>query len=312
MKALVCFLLAGAVILFSAQQFASAQVSNGARRGFTATDLDVAQQTGHRIYRINLDNAAATIQRGITGVPQELEGFFSIDNSSTGFGDLFGIAETPDGTGSPVPSNCTNLTQPAVDPNASGFQVGLTDVNFGTEAGAAWDPTTNTIYAIFSDDRNINVEGQQFPATMLVQINPGCSGHSPLVITDELYLDGLAVGGDGTLYATDARHTDSLYRFDFDLFEWVLVGSLAAEDFGEDSGLANYRGLGGNETNLYMVTEGEGIARMGRLWQVCHDTNVCGAAGQATLVGNITINGVEVPEDLEGFDIPYFPLTNEQ
>src|SRR5262245_951849 len=147
MKALVCFLLAGAVILFAAQPSTSAQTGRGMRRGFTATDLDVASQVGHRIYRINLDNAAATIEKGLTGVPQELEGFFSIDNSSSGFGDLFGIAETPDGTGSPVPSNCTNLTAPAVDPNASGFQVGLTDVNFGTEAGAAYDPTTNTTYA---------------------------------------------------------------------------------------------------------------------------------------------------------------------
>ncbi|NJM26990.1 MAG: acylglycerol kinase family protein, partial [Bacteroidia bacterium] len=73
----------------------------------------------------------------------------------------------------------------------------------------------------------------------------------------------VAVGGDGTLYATDARHTDSLYRFiapsasDPD-GEWEPVGEFSFEDFGEDTGLANYRGLGGNETNLYMVTEGGG------------------------------------------------------
>lgn len=305
MKALVCFLLAGAAILFAVQPSTSAQSGNGMRRGFTATDLDVAQQNGHRIFRINLDDASATIQRGLTGVPQELEGFFSVSNSSTGFSELFGVAETPDGTGSPVPSNCTNLTAPAVDPNTIGVQVGLTGVNFGTEAGAAWDHTTQTIFAIFSDDRTINVGGQQFPATMLVAFNPGgcASGFTVIDITDGLYLDGLAVGGDGALYATDARHTDSLYRFNGG---WELVGEFGFEDFAEDTGLANYRGVGGNETNLYMVTEGEGAGRLGRLWTVNH-TN-----GVVSIVGNITIGGVEVPEDLEGFDIPYYPLPGEQ
>src|SRR5262245_36406599 len=137
-KALVCFLLAGVVVLFSAQPFASAQVSDGMRRGFTVTDADDPNpnEASHRVFAINLDNAAATIQRGLSGVPQELEGLFSVDNNSTHRSTLFGVAETPDGTGSPLPSNCVNLTPAAVSASGVGVEVGLTGVNFGAEAGA--------------------------------------------------------------------------------------------------------------------------------------------------------------------------------
>jgi hypothetical protein len=311
-KALVCFLLVGAVLLFSAQQLVSAQVSNGMRRGFTVTDADDPNpnESSHRVFAINLDNAEATIQRGLSGAAQELEGLFSVDNLSTGRSSLFGVAETPDGTGSPLPSNCVNLTAAAVDPNGVGVEVGLTGVNFGTEAGAAWDHTTGASYAVFSNDLPTNVGGQQFPATMLVSFNTGtCTGATPISINDGIYIDGLAVGGDGTLYGTDARLTDSLYKYNFVDLEWELVGSFGGS-FNEDSGLANYRGLGGTETHLYMITEGDG-ALLGRLWTVCHDSS-CGTPGLATLVGNITMSGVEVPEDLEGFDIPWMPLEGEQ
>jgi hypothetical protein len=311
MKSLVCFLLAGAVAIFSTIPLASAQVSNGMMRGFTITDADAQNpdERSHRLYRIDLTNASMTIERGFSGVAQELEGFFSVDNNSTGRSKLFGIAETPDGTGSQLPSNCADVTRPAVDHEALGAEVGLTGVNFGTEAGAAWDHTTNTTFAVYSNDLNVNVGGQQFPATMLVAYTGGgCTDGVPQVISDGVYIDGLAVGGDGTLYGTDARLTDSLYKFNFDEFTWDLIGKFdpSVTDFtNEDSGLANYRGTNGLETHLYMITEGDGPL-LGRLWTVDP------LSGAASLVGNITINGQEAPEDLEAFEIPWMPLEGEQ
>jgi hypothetical protein len=318
MKVLVCFLIAAALAIFSTLPLASAQVSRGARRGFTVTDLDNPGVTGHTVYRIDLDNPGNTVAMGVSGVKQELEGLYSIDGDGDGDmadGDtvskLYGIAENPDLTSSNDPSIQVDLTAPAVS-NGVGTPECLTGIDFGTETGAAWDPTTGIRYVIASDDRDSTANPPPPPGspyTRLYIINT-CGQAIDIVNSTEdqgLYLDGLAVGGDGTLYATDARLSDGLWKFNFVSNEWEFIGSFATgEDFGEDTGLANYRGVNGNETHLYMVTEGEGASRLGRLWTVDHVT------GQAAVVGNITIGGAEVPEDLEGFDIPYLPLVGEQ
>jgi hypothetical protein len=253
--------------------------------------MDVPTVVGHSVYRIDLDNPGNTIEMGTTNVGQELEGFLSINDR------LFGVAETPDGTGMGGQSILVDLTAAAVDPNGLGVPIGNTGVNFGTEAGGAWNHLTNIAYAVFSDD--------QAPArTLLTRINPLTGAATAIAVTMTLHIDGIAVGGDGTLYGTDARNTDSLYRFNFSTNQWVLIGSLAAENFSEDSGLGNYS-AGGTGTELNMITEGDG-ARLARLWRVNHLT------GAATLVGNVTLpGGAEVPEDVEGFDIPRQLLAGE-
>jgi hypothetical protein len=284
MKTLVR-LLACAAVLITVQSLASAQP----RRGFACTDMDVCTVTGHRVYRIDLDNPGATIEMGTTNVPEELEGFFSINDR------LFGVSETPDGCGRQ--SVLVDLTAAAVNPNGLGTIICNIGPSFGTEAGAAWSHLTGVAYAVFSDD--------QAPArTLFTRINPLTCAATAIAVTMTLHVDGLAVGGDGTLYATDARNTDSLYRFNFSTNQWVHIGPLLAENFSEDSGLGNYS-AGGTGTELNMITEGDG-ARLARLWRINHLT------GQATLVGNITFpGGAEVPEDLEGFDIPRQLLAGE-
>jgi hypothetical protein len=283
-------LIAFAAVLATLQSLALAQ--NGQRFGFTATDLDNPNTLDHAVYKINLDAPGQTIQVGTTGVPQELEGFFSVDGPGA-TSSLFGVAENPDATSTGDPSVLVDLS-PATCGGA-GRLVGPTGINFGTEAGSAWDPTTGVAYSVASDDLN--------PAdgSVLYMIDPSTGVATPISQTPNLYLDGLAFGGDGTLYGSDARLSDSLYRYDFDNDVWVLIGSFGIST-NEDTGLANYRGLGGSETNLYMITEGDG-ALLGRLWTVNAST------GALALVGNITMaDGTEVPEDLEGFDIPWKPV----
>jgi hypothetical protein len=350
MKALVCFLLAGAVAIFSTLPFASAQVSNGMLRGFAVTDDETNPMPtveGHLIFRIDLTNPnGTTVVRGDTHVTQQIEGLASIDDHTVvGRSNLFGVAESPDGTGLGGDSILADLTAAAVNSSADGVEVGETNVNFGTEAGAAWDPISGKLYAIYSDDRTIDnpdndidsdgdiecgtgdEEGQDFPATKIVVLDPtdgsvledlclNCFGNW----NNGLHLDGLAVGHDGTLYGVDARNTDKLYKFNFDDCLWEEIGPLLAENFSEDSGLATYRGVNDDSTTLYMITEGDGPSRDARLWRVCHEAigGTC-AAGQALPVNgadgnnNITLPGaVPAPEDLEGFDIPFKPLVGEQ
>jgi hypothetical protein len=302
-KTVACLLALGviAVVIFSAQQHTSAQVSNGARRGFTATDRDTPEVTGHGVYRIPLDAPSLSVEMGTTNVPQELEGFHSIDNGETGKSMLFGVGENCITT-CIAQSALVNLTSAAVDPNGLGNNLGPTNIDFGTEAGSAWDPISGQVYAIASDDLLV-------PPQTRLYVQTGATTFSE-INTSNIYLDGLAVGGNGVLYATDARITDTLYRFDFDLELWVAIdsnGNGLGVALNEDSGLACYRGLGGNETNLYMITEGDG-ANLGRLWTIALGT------GDASLVGEIrlAVDGSEVPEDIEGFEIPYFPLDGEQ
>jgi hypothetical protein len=283
-------LIAFAAILASVQSFALAQ---GARIGYTATDRDMPGGGGNRLYRIDLDNPGNTTQVGLTGVNQELEGFLSIDGPTNS--RLLGVAENPDVTSTQDPSILADITAAACNANGVGSLIGETGITFGTEAGAAWDHTTNTVFSVATDDLD--------PAsgTILYEIDPSSGMAIPRSLTTNVVLDGLAVGGDGTLYATDGRINDSLYKYNFDTEQFELVGSFGVA-VNEDTGLANYRGVSGTGTELNMITEGDG-ANLGRLWRV-DATN-----GALTLVGEILFSdGTEVPEDLEGFDIPWRPL----
>jgi hypothetical protein len=284
-------LIAFAAVLATLQSLALAQ--NGQRFGFTATDRDNPAITDHEVYRINLDNPGATSTVGTTGVPQELEGFFSVDGPTNS--RLFGVAENPDATSTGDPSVLVDLSPATCGNGGKGVLIGPTGINFGTEAGSAWNPLTGIAYSVASDDLNL------LQGTVLYMIDPSTGGATPISQTPNLYLDGLAFGGDGTLYGSDARPSDSLYKYDFDNDVWVLVGQFGI-DLNEDSGLANYRGVGGGETNLYLITEGDGPLP-GRLWTVNATT------GALALVGDIRFpDGSEVPEDLEGFDIPWKPI----
>jgi hypothetical protein len=313
-------LIACAAILAAVQSFVLAQQLDptlpGALYGYACTDMDQAGVVGHKVYRIRLTDGVA-VERGNTNVVQELEGFLSADDfTSIGRSELFGVAESPDGTGGGGPSILVRLTAAALNPSGVGSPVGTgTGIVFGTEAGSAYDwINPDVAYTLASDDRNVNIGGQQYPASALYIIDLTTGVATQLSITEGLSLDGLAYGADGQLYATDARITDGLYRYNFSTDLWERVGAfnVAGEDFNEDSGLGCYRGTSGNETNLYFITEGDG-ARPGRLWRILN--NASGQpTGQASLVGNLIIGatGLEVPEDVEGFDIPYLPLQGQQ
>ncbi|HKX33023.1 MAG TPA: hypothetical protein VJ302_35405 [Blastocatellia bacterium] len=299
-----------AVVLASAQIFASAQqldlTQPGAQYGYTATDLDAdtGGGLGNRVYRIRLTDGV-TVRLGLTNVNQELEGFFSIDNFAGGNrSHLFAVAENPDATSSGDPSNLVDLTAAAVSDTGLGTQIGNTGITFGTEAGSAYDFINGVAYSVATDDRIIVIGGQQYPATALYIIDPSTGqALGPLSIDDGIAIDGLAFGADGVLYGSDARVTDSLYRYNFDEGSFEAVGLLGpATTWSEDSGLAVYRGANGDETNLYLLTEGDGATRVGRIWTLSP------ATGTASFVAEVRFaDGTEVPEDLEGFDIPYLP-----
>jgi hypothetical protein len=316
-------LVASVAILASVQLFASAQqldpTQPGALYGYACTDMDQNGVVGHKVYRVRLTDGLS-VERGTTNVLQELEGFLSADNfTSIGRSELFGVAEAPDGTGGGGPSILVRLTPAALNPSGVGSPVGTgTGITVGTEAGSAYDFINGGIaYTIASDDLTRTVGGINYPATALymVDLNTGVADPPGFInLTEGLHLDGLAFGANGVLYASDARLTDTLYRYNFSTEVWEPVGpfNVAGENFSEDSGMGCYRGVSGNETNLYFITEGDGATRVARLWRI--QNNASGQpTGQATFVAELRLgSGAEVPEDVEGFDIPYLPLQGQQ
>jgi hypothetical protein len=310
-------LIAFAAILASVQSFVSAQqqldpTQPGALYGYTCTDRDFTFQD-RRVYRIRLTDGVV-VERGLVNVTQELEGFLSADNfTSPGRSELFGVAESYDGTGRGGASVLVKLTAAALSSSGLGTPVGTgTGILEGYEVGSAYDFIGDQVaYTIAGND----LFPLSNPTAVLytIDLNSG-EAFGPLNITLGLILDGLAFGANGELYATDAKLTDGLYKYNFSEETWELVGpfNVPGENFSEDSGLGCYRGVSGNETNLYFITEGLDASRVGRLWRILN--NASGQpTGQATLVAELRLgSGAEVPEDVEGFDIPYLPLQGQQ
>jgi hypothetical protein len=304
-------LFACAAMLASVHSFASAQqldlTQPGAMYGY-GTPADEAFYDNKRVYRIRLTDGA-TEELGRPNVNRGLAGFFSIDNFSvSGRSHLFGVAASPCELCISGPSILVDLTAAAVNPAGLGVNVGLTTINFGIEAGSAYDFINGTAYVIASDNRLIIIDGQQFPATALYMIDPVTGASiSRLSITEGLSVDGLAFGADGVLYATDARLTDGPYKYNFGEEFWEYIGPFSFEiGFNEDSGLAVYRGPSGNETNLYMITESNrSLPLAARLWTVNTVT------GAATFVADLRLADGRVAEFVQGFDIPYPPLVGQ-
>jgi hypothetical protein len=67
-------LFAFAGILLSSTSFALAQVSNGMKLGHTCTGMDQPGVTGHRVYRIDLNDPGNAQEVGLTNVSRSIDG----------------------------------------------------------------------------------------------------------------------------------------------------------------------------------------------------------------------------------------------
>lgn len=221
---------------------------------------------------------------------QEIEGLATVPIGDVdGDGDiettLFGVSEANNGPGLVV----RDLQSP---PERI---VGVTQGRIGTEAGAAYDPTTSTIFNVQSDDLAdpIVTALYRIPAEPPTDEN-GDVIDGPLVeelvgTTEGIYVDGLAIDSEGNAFASDFRLTDSLYSVDLETGDLSLVGSFGLDfDVEEDSGLDF-----APDGTLYGITEDSNLYTI--------DTET----GAATFVNEIidVATGELVPADIEGFAI---------
>lgn len=173
--------------------------------------------------------------------------------------------------------------------------VGVTQGRIGTEAGAAYDPTTSTVFNVQSDDLTdpLVTALYRIPIESPTDEN-GDIIDGPLVeqlvgTTEGIYVDGLAIDSEGNAFASDFRLTDSLYSVDLETGDLSLVGSFDLDfDVDEDSGLDF-----APDGTLYGITEDSNLYTI--------DTET----GAATFVNEIidVATGELVPADIEGFAI---------
>lgn len=221
---------------------------------------------------------------------QEIEGLATVPVGDVdGDGDIestiFGVSEANNGPGIVV----RDVQAPPE------VIVGVTQGRIGTEAGAAYDPTTSTIFNVQSDEEadSLVTALYRIPAEPPTDEN-GDVIDGPLVeelvgTTEGIYVDGLAIDSEGNAFASDFRLTDSLYSVDLETGDLSLVGSFGLDfDVNEDSGLDF-----APDGTLYGITEDANLYTI--------DTET----GAATFVAEITdsVTGELVPADLEGFAI---------
>jgi len=265
--------------------------------GFTISDSDgnayaINLETGEAV---NLGTIRAQTISGPDLLPpleedQEIEGLATVpigdvDEDGDTESTIFGVSEANNGPGLVV----RDVQAPPE------VIVGVTQGRIGTEAGAAYDPTTSTIFNVQSDEVADTIETALYriPAEPPTDEN-GDVIEGPLVeelvgTTEGIFVDGLAIDSEGNAFASDFRLTDSLYSVDLETGKLSLVGNFGLDfDVNEDSGLDF-----APDGTLYGITEDSNLYTI--------DTET----GEATFVAQVTdvATGELVPADIEGFAI---------
>lgn len=262
-KAFIC-----AALLVSVPSLASAQV------GYTVADFNgTAPQ---RLYRFDV-NVGVMEDLGTINTNTEQEGLFSIGSL------LFGYSENDPALASPDLQNPGTRILPTIGTaNPNPAICSYPAAAFGTESGAAYNPTDGYVYVVNSNDNPADgVVGSRF-----FRFKPNCSGFEQLGAQTSTYVDGVAVSAGGTIYMSDFRLTDRVYTFS----NGVLTPLPQTLGFAinRDSGLAyDFE----NDRLIALSEEG-----------VLYTINTTTGAG--TLLATLTLNGGPAPNDLEGLDIP--------
>ncbi|MGH9941642.1 MAG: DUF6923 family protein [Pyrinomonadaceae bacterium] len=273
-KALVC-----AVALISAPSLVSAQI------GFTVADFNGGAP--QRLYRFDVNDGIME-DLGVIETNAEQEGLFSVGSLLFGYSENDPALATDDernpGTRIlPFPgANAPNLLGVAPNINRRVCAAGAA-AQFGTESGAGYNPVDGYVYVVNSNDNpNDGVVGSRF-----FRFKPGCTGFQQIGPQSAVSVDGLAVDPNGTVYVSDFRISDRIYRLNTTTGALTPIGSLGFP-INRDSGLA-----WDFENNRLL-----GLAENGVIYVINTTTGV------GTILSTLTLNGGAAPTDLEGFDIP--------
>lgn len=294
---------------------AAMSVAVSAQIGYSVTDNNRdATGLAQQYYSIDLATGTGTLIQtlddgmGNPTIRREYEGLASSGTV------LFGVSEFDTElceTGSdPITGLAADVRIFTVD--GVGPQIGETCIDFGGEAGAAYNEQDGFIYSIASDDNFPDTA----PRSRLYRISPTTgaatqvgtgitlTASSPAGGEENPYLDGLAILPNGVAYGTEARFGASKAGNLGSLYRVFLTGPnagrasfvkrlLAAPD-GEDTGLAALP-----NGNLVLLLEDSQV--------LFGDADPNSGPFTAPSYGRFTTPGCFVTPicaDFEGFDIP--------
>lgn len=294
-------------LMISMQTLVSAQIAysvtdnNRDATGLAQQYYSIDLATGQGTLIQTLDNGAGT-----PTIRREYEGL-----ASTG-SVLFGVSEFDTELCNTGSDPITGLSSDVrlFTKNGVGPQIGETCIDFGGEAGSAYNPQDGYIYSIASDDelpanaprsRLYRISPTTGLATLVSEVT--LTANSPAGGEENPYLDGLAILPNGTAYASEARFGASSTGNRGTLYRIFLSGPnagkasfikrlLAAPD-GEDTGLASLP-----NGQLVLLLEDS---------QVLFGSPNDDLPFQAPSYGRFTTPGCLVTPicaDFEGFDIP--------
>lgn len=262
--------------------------------------IDLATGEGTLIQTLEDDQGNPLIRR-------EYEGIASAGSV------LFGVSEFDTelcNTGSdPVTGLAADVR--LFTPEGAGDQIGETCIDFGGEAGAAYNPIDGYIYSVASDDelpasgarsRLYRISPTTGAATLVGEVT--LTADSPKGGEENPYLDGLAIFPNGVAYASEARfgaspsgNLGTLYRLYLtgpNAGKASFVKRLLASPDAEDTGLASL-----DNGTLVLLLEDSQV--------LFGDADPNSGPFTAPEYGRFTTPGcliTPICADFEGFDIP--------
>ncbi len=294
------------VVIAAMQQAVSAQLA------YSVTDNNRdASGLAQQFYEINLATGQGRLIQTLNGIRREYEGFGSAGSM------LLGVAEFDTELCNTGSDPITGLSSDVrlFTTNGIGPQIGETCIDFGGEAGAAYNPVDGFMYSIASDDEL----PASAPRSRLYRISP-TTGRATLVTSgsdtgivltssspaggeQNPYMDGLAILPNGVAYGSEARfgatssgNLGTLYRVFLtgpNAGRASFVKRLLASPDGEDTGLASLP----NGTLVLLLEDS----------QVLFGSPNDSAPFTAPSYGRFTTPGcltTPICQDFEGFDIP--------
>jgi hypothetical protein len=288
--------------IVSMQTIVSAQIGYSVSDN-NRDDTGLAQQ----YYSFDLATGQGTlIQTLPTTIRREYEGFASVGSL------LIGVSEFDTelcNTGSdPVTGLAADIR--IFTPTGVGRQIGETCIDFGGEAGSAYNPLDGFIYSIASDDLLPGTAPRSrlyriSPSTGLAtQVGTGITliASSPAGGQENPYMDGLAILPNGTAYGTENRFGTTSAGERGSLYRVFLTGPNA----GRASFIKNTLTIDANrDTGLASLSNGT-LALLLEDGRVFFGSPNDSAPFAAPSYGALTTPGcLNNPcRDLEGFDIP--------
>jgi hypothetical protein len=204
------------------------------------------------VFRFQVDGSSTTATKvndlspTFSGNGDDVEGLGTINAASTTACNVVGISESDNGAAADPFYSRVNRSNEVVEGNSTG--------RISNESGLGVRQSDGAVFNIQSTDIAPG------PRTQLYRINPA-NGAATAVgpVRNGQYVDGLAITGNGTAYASDGQLTNALYRVSLSNGSLTRVGNFGVT-LTQDTGLDAIRQ--GTTDQVYLLAEKGNLYRV--------------------------------------------------